>query len=104
MRKITVSRSYLSALHEQVAFGELRFGARVVDEKRRRISSVIREVLAVYPAVGAFDEALGVFHYPVAGTPFILLYDFDHEELRVHLIVHRRADRSKVDIDSVDWR
>jgi len=104
MRKIVVSRGYLKALHEQLAFGKARFGARIVDEKRRRIFSVIRDVLAVYPAIGAFDEALRVFHYPVSGTPFVVLYDFDSDELRIHLIIHRRADRSNVDIDKVDWR
>jgi len=104
MRKVRVSWSYLSALHEQLTFGEMRFGAKVVDDKRRRISEVIREVLAIYPAVGVFDEALEIYHYPVSGTPFVLLYDFDDSELRIHLIIHRRADRSNVDINRIEWR
>ncbi len=104
MRSIRVSRTYLAALHHLLAFGEAHFGRAVVDEKRKRISYVIRNVLAVYPTVGAFDESLEIHFYAVSGTPFVLLYDFDDAELRIHLIIHRRANRSSVDIADIDWR
>jgi hypothetical protein len=103
MRVVRVSKSFLSALHEQLAFGESRFGSGIVDEKRRRISYTISTLLTSYPAIGALDEGLGVFFHPVSRTPFLLLYDFDDAELRIHLIIHRQADRSRVDLAAVEW-
>ncbi len=67
--------------------------------KNARVSHAIREVLAVHPAIGAFDEALGVYFHPVSRTPIVLLYDFDDAELRIHLIIHR----SSVDLSDVEW-
>jgi hypothetical protein len=104
MRSIRVSQTYLAALHEQLAFGQSRFSDKIVEEKRRRVSQTIQDVLALYPAIGARDNELGVYFHPVSQTPFVLLYDFDDVELRIHLIVHRRADRSRVDLTSVEWR
>ncbi|KAF2989362.1 hypothetical protein OGR47_07760 [Methylocystis sp. MJC1] len=104
MRSIRVSRTYLAALHDLLAFGHTRFGRAVVDEKRKRISDVIRNVLAVYPTIGGFDESHGIHFHAVSGTPFVLLYDFDEAELRIHLVIHRRANRSSVDVANIDWR
>lgn len=99
MRTIRVSKTYLAALHGLLAFGQARFGSRVVDEKRALVSHTISEILAVHPAIGAFDEALGVYFHPASRTPFVLLYDFDDAELRIHLIIHR----SRLDLSDVRW-
>jgi hypothetical protein len=39
----------------------------------------------------------------VSRTPFVILYDFDEAELRVHLVLHRNADLSNVDVATIDW-
>lgn len=103
MRTVKVSKTYLAALHEQLVFGQTRYGDRIVDDKRARVSDTISKVLAKHPAIGVFDAALGLHFHPVSRTPFLLLYDFDEVELRIHLIVHRRADRSRLDRSQVDW-
>lgn len=103
MRTIRVSRSYLAALHELLAYGEARFGSIVVDDKRARVERTIAHILRDYPGIGRFEANLGVYSHPVARTPFVLLYDFDDAELRLHLIVHGRADRSRIAIDDIEW-
>jgi hypothetical protein len=103
MRTIRVSRSYLAALHELLAYGEARFGRLVVDDKRARVERTIGHILRHYPGIGRFDTDLGIYSYAVTRTPFILLYDFDDNELRMHLIVHGRADRSRVPLGDIEW-
>jgi len=103
MRTIRVSRSYLAALHELLAYGEARFGSAVVDDKRARIERTIANILSDYPGIGRFEPHLGLHSYPVTRTPFVLLYDFDDEELRLHLIVHARADRTRIAVDDIQW-
>lgn len=103
MRRIRGSASYAAALRDLLAFGETCFGSRVVDQKRARISHVISNVLAFNPAIGSFDQTLGVYTYPIARTPFILLYDFDDDELRLTLIIHARSDRTQIDLTAVEW-
>jgi hypothetical protein len=41
--------------------------------------------------------------YRVAKTPFVVLYDYDDTELRVHFILPARADRRDLDASSVEW-
>jgi hypothetical protein len=103
MRAIRVSRSHLTALYELLAFGEARFGSPVVDDKRARVERTIEHILSRYPGIGRYEASLGVYSYPVAGTPFVLLYDFDDAELRVHLVVHAHADRSRAPLGDVEW-
>jgi plasmid stabilization system protein ParE len=103
MRTVRVSRSYLAALHELLAYGEARFGSLVVDDKRERVERTIGQILRDYPGIGRFEAHLGVFSYPVTRTPFVLLYDFDDHEIRLHLITHARADRTRIELDDVVW-
>ena len=78
-----------------------RFGVSVVERKRLQIVSTI-EYLARHPRRPK-DQYLDIWSYTVTGAPFVLLYDFDDGELRVHLIVHAAADRTLVDLASVEW-
>jgi plasmid stabilization system protein ParE len=103
MRVIRVSRSYLAALHELLAYGESRFGSAVVDDKRARIEHTIEQILSEYPGIGRFETNLGVYSYAVTRAPFVLLYDFDDVELRIHLIIHASSDRSRVSLAEIEW-
>lgn len=103
MRAIRASRDYRAALHELLAYGEAQFGGRVVDTKRALVSKTITELLAAHPAIGIFDRHLDVYVYPVSDTPFVLLYDFDDAEVRIHLIVHRRANRQRLNLTAIEW-
>ena len=59
-------------------------------------------MLAYFPR-RPIDPILGVCTYSVTGTPFVLLYDFDDQELWMWLVIHGNADRSKVNLKSVVW-
>jgi hypothetical protein len=50
-----------------------------------------------------FREGHTVYVYAVSRTPFVLIYDFDEEEIRMHFILPARADRTRIDPMSVDW-
>ena len=79
-----------------------RFGLDVVEQKRNLIKSTIEQFLTRHP-VRPVDPILGIWAYPLTGTPFVLLYDFNDAELRIHLIIHAGADRRLVDLSTVEW-
>jgi mRNA-degrading endonuclease RelE of RelBE toxin-antitoxin system len=79
MRNVRVSKTALDQLNALLTQGIEPFGVRVVAEKRNRVYS------------------------PIARTPFVVLYDFDDSELRVHFIFHRHADLGDLDPTSVEW-
>jgi plasmid stabilization system protein ParE len=103
MRDVRLSLTFNDQLNELLAQGEDRFGAAVADEKRKLVYSCIRTFLASHPDTTRPHRRLGLVAYPVNDTPFMLLYDFDDTELRVHFIVHRNTDLRNVDLASVEW-
>lgn len=100
-RQIRVSKTYQDELESLLEQGMLRFGPDLVEQKRDRVNETI-EYLADYPKRPK-DRFLDIWSYQVSDVPFVLLYDFDESELRVHLIVHASADRTQVDLSSVEW-
>ena len=103
MRRIRPSLSFEVSLTNLLLFGEEKFGPRIADQKRVRFFSVIETNIREFPGIGRFDEKLGVYVFHVSGTPFVLLYEFDDDELRLILTVHQRADRSQLDLTKVVW-
>ena len=55
------------------------------------------------PVFSVRDADLGPYLHPVAKTPFVLVYDFDDAEVRIHVVLHKSADRRRVDPTSVLW-
>ena len=103
MRTVRLSRTFLESFDELLAQGEAKFGAKVIAEKRARVRRTIERFLAVHPAAKTPHPALGLRVYPIARTPFVVLYDFDDAELRVHFILHRHADLRDLDPASAEW-
>lgn len=103
MRRVRPSLTFDESLRNLLLFGEDNFGPRVADKKRERFLSVISTNIREFPGIGRFDEKLGVYVFHVSRTPFVLLYNYDDEELRLILTVHQRADRSQVDLTKVVW-
>jgi len=101
MRSIRLSQSFRDELPRLLAQGT-RFGAAVIADKRSRVVHTIEHVLAQHPK-RPVDPVLGLCAYPVTKTPFVLLYDYDDRELRVHLIIHGGMDRTAVDLSKVVW-
>ena len=102
MRRVRLSKTFLDQLDILLEQGFPRFGAAVVTEKRDRVFRLITSHLAHYPKI-PIDPDLGLYIYPVSQTPFILIYDFDDAELRVHFILPGASDRSGLDPASAEW-
>ena len=102
MRSVRFSTSFREELARLLAQGVLRFGSLLVVEKRDLVIDTIQNFLVHHPR-RPVDPELGICTYPVTDTPFVLLYDFDDEELRVHLVIHKSADRMLVDLSAVVW-
>ncbi len=101
MRHIRLSKTFASEAETLLDQGVARFGVNLVEEKRQQIVATI-EYLARHPRRPK-DRFLDIWSYSVTGAPFVLLYDFGDTELRVHLIVHAAADRTEIDLSSVEW-
>ena len=101
MRNVRLSKSFRDEFARLLAQG-VRFGPRVVADKNRRVVDAIERVLVTNPK-RPIDPLLGICAYHVAKTPFVLLYDYDEHELRVHLVIHAKADRALIDLSTVVW-
>jgi hypothetical protein len=103
MRLVRYSRTFLGQLHDLLAQGHAKFGSRVIAEKSARVYDTIDFHIAEFPATGAYDRRLRLYTYPISQTPLVVIYDFDEAELRMHMIVHGRADRRRLDPRQVEW-
>lgn len=103
MRRVRRSRTAIDGLQTLLAQGLPKFGFRVINEKQRIVDHVIDTYLAEYPQNGFRDRGRKFYHYPVTDTPFTVVYEYDHAELRVMFILHQRADRRSLDPKSVEW-
>lgn len=81
------------------------YGGRLAQEKKRHVFSLFDEIIASTPALKPRHPSLGLIVYPVSKTPFIVIYDFDDEEVRVMTCVLKGAgDRlDDFDVASVTW-
>ena len=102
MRRVRLSKTFAIEAEALLEQGIERFGDIVVEEKRNRIKTTIEQHLALHPR-RPVDPILGIWPYPVTDTPFVLIYDFDDTELRIHLIIHESADRRLIDLSTVAW-
>lgn len=103
MRTVRLSKTFERQFADLLDYGEQRFGRAVAEAAKARVDRTLRTFLAAYPAAKAVDPKLGLTRYPVARTPFVLVYDFDDAELRVHFIFHKHADLDQLDRESVEW-
>ena len=102
MRRVRLSKTFLDQLDILLEQGYPRFGERVIVEKRNRVFDVINDHISNFPKI-PIDPSLGLCVYSVSQTPFVLIYDFDEAELRVHFILHGGMDRSNLDPTIADW-
>ena len=103
MRNIRLSRSFLEAFDRLLSQGEERFGPAIAAAKRLRVREMIEKSIAPNPAIKSAHPVLKLRLYPIRGTPFVIVYDFDDEELRVHFIFHRHDDLRDLDPASAVW-
>jgi hypothetical protein len=86
-----------------LAQGLADFGPALLETKLARIDSVLTGHVLNFPGSKAINPHIGLCVYPISKTPFVVLYDFDDAEVRVHFIVHRHASLDDIDPKSVDW-
>jgi plasmid stabilization system protein ParE len=103
MRSIRISKTFTDEFEMLLDQGEAKFGTTVVDSKKQLVRSTITGHLATFPLTGRVEPAHGLYIYAVRRSPFVLLYDFDDAELRIHMVVHKGADRTTLDPSRVEW-
>lgn len=103
MRRIKRSVTFVEEFQALLAQGLPKFGYPVIESKRERVETFVIRFLAERPAAGTVDPDIGLYTYPVSKTPFVIAYDFDDDELRLHIIFHQRADRTQIDPRTVEW-
>ncbi len=103
MRVVRLSKTFTRQLNELLLFGQSRFGAKVAEEKRVLVYAAIRNNLATFPGAKRPNRRLKLTVYPVTHTPFVVLYDFDDAELRVHFAFHKSASLRGLDPKSAEW-
>ena len=103
MRSVRYSKTFNDQLVDLIAYGEVRFGRRLAAEKQHLVFSTAEHYLAGFPAAKRPNRSLGLTVYPIDKTPFVILYDYDDAELRVHFVFHKRADLTELDPASAEW-
>ncbi len=103
MRTVVYSITARDQLRDLLLQGISKFGPQVVAEKRDQVFRTVENLLALHPATKRIHPAIGLVAYPISATPFVVLYDFDDAELRVHFVVHRSLDVTGLDPGAVEW-
>lgn len=103
MRTARFSITANDQLNTLLAQGLTNYSAAFVEEKRQLVYGAIRRHIVQFPATRVRDVDLGLYLYPVAKTPFVLVYDFDNAEVRIHFVLHKSADRRRIDPTTAEW-
>ena len=92
MRRVRLSQAFVRALKRHLREGADRFGFATARSIERKLDRVIFHHLPRSPLLGRRHNGLGRYVFHVPKTPFILLYDFNERELRMHLVVVARSN------------
>ena len=63
MRTVKLSKTFNDQLIDYIEHGDQQYGARVAEDKKRRVLTTIRTVLAASPSIKRRDPALGLVVY-----------------------------------------
>ena len=103
MRTVRFSLTFNDQFNELLEQGEHRFGIAVVEQKKDIVYTTIERFLARHPNAKRPDPTHGLCAYPISKMPFVVLYDFDDSELRVHFIFHKHADLRDLNPATAEW-
>ena len=103
MRTARFSVTANDQFNELLAYGAEKYGPDFADAKKALVYNTIKQTLIHFPALKPIDENTGLRFYPISNTPFVVIYDFDDTELRIHFIMHTRADLNDLDPATVEW-
>ena len=104
-RTVIYSKTFIERLLDFTDRGEQEYGERVAQEKKRLVFALLDDTIAASPAIKLRHPELGLVVYPVAKTPFIVIYDFDAHEVRVFTCLLKGAGTRLEDFDpaAVEW-
>ena len=102
MRRVHLSRAFAYALKRHLRESAERFGLATARTIEQKIARVIFKHLPHSPLLGRQHTVLGRYVFHVPKTPFVLLYNFDDQELRMHLIVVARSNWADAVADDAD--
>ena len=103
MRAVRLSRTFSHQLADYIDAGEQIYGRAVAHAKRRAVMDTIRNVLAMTPSLKRRHPDLGLVLYPIATTPFFIVYDYDDSELRVLFVFIKGKPLDDINPTSVEW-
>jgi mRNA-degrading endonuclease RelE of RelBE toxin-antitoxin system len=103
LRTVRFSKTASDQLDHLLDQGRQSYSDSFLEGQGLRVVETLRTHLIHFPASHRRDRDLGLHLCPIRKTPFIIAYDFDDDELRVHFVLHRNADRSLIDPGRVFW-
>ena len=102
MRTARISITAQVQLRELLAQGAKYYEPIFLETKRLLFYAAVRSLLD-FPARRATNRGLGLRLYRVQSTPFLIAYDFDEVELRIHTVFHHHADRHLENLRAIEW-
>jgi plasmid stabilization system protein ParE len=103
MRNVRISRTARDMFLNLLDQGLAKFGTDVTEQKRWLVLTCIGQFLTHFPHLGLRTPRKSFYHYPVSGTPFTVIYEYDEVELRVLFIVHNSTNRRRLKATDVEW-
>jgi plasmid stabilization system protein ParE len=103
MRTVRFSKTFLDQLTTLIGWGEDRFRQGVAAEKKAKVFDSIVHHLARFPGSKRRHPKLGLVLYPISDTPFIVVYDYDDQELRVHFVFIGSKSIDDIDPADIEW-
>ncbi len=104
-RRVRYSKTFRDQLTAFIEQGEQVYGARFAEEKAQFVLDFIDTTIAMTPGVKRRNSKLGLVVYPMTKSPFIVVYDYDHDEVRVFACLLRgvgvRLDA--FDREAIEW-
>ena len=103
MRAVRFSQTALDEVEELLAQGVPFYSREFLEYQRLRLFASIRRYLVSMPEMHPVNPGLGVRIHFVDHTPFFVAYDFDRDEVRIHSVRHRHAQRHPVKPSAIQW-
>lgn len=103
MRSVRISTTARQQLHDLLEQGRVHYSPATLQAKYQLVRDVALDYLTVFPEAHRQEPERGLRLFAVPKTPFVIAYDFDAIEVRVHLVFHRKENRRTARHDTIEW-
>ena len=100
-RKVRYSRTFTDRLLDYTDRGELQYGERFAKVKKQLVFALFDNTIALTPAIKRRHSKLGLV-VSISRAPFIVIYDYDDQEIRVMTCFLKGAGDRIADFDPAD--